>query len=236
MFNSGLKWFAQKVAVCVLAVIVMAGSMSAQTHGVLREVFTDILGSSVSDLTNNASFPKNPSIVSFESSFEAPSDFADNYGTRMRALFTPPITTNYTFWISSDDNSLLYLSTDDKPANKRLIAWVTSWTASRAWTVESNQKSTAVKLTAGSRYYMEALQKEGGGGDNLAVGWMPPGGSSTNVIPGDYLIPYGLGAPAISQTTQRCPGRGRRNGDLLAPIGNDDRRDVSMAAQWFEYP
>ena len=55
------------------------------------------------------------------------------------------------------------------------------------------QKSAApITLTAGQRYYVEALQKEGGGGDNLAVGWAKPGQSTSapsEVIPGSVSRP-----------------------------------------------
>ena len=40
---------------------------------------------------------------------------------------------------------------------------------------------------------MEALQKDGGGGDNLAVGWAKPGESTSapsEVIPGSLLSPF----------------------------------------------
>jgi len=40
---------------------------------------------------------------------------------------------NYSFWISSDDSSELFLSNDEKPANRRLVALVVGWTDSRQW-------------------------------------------------------------------------------------------------------
>ena len=104
----------------------------------------------------------------------------------------------YTFWIASDDNGELWLSTNDNPANKVKIAYVTSWTGSRDWSNADNptQQSAQIYLQAGQRYYVEALQKEGGGGDNLAVRWQLPDGSwenddSTIPIPGIRLSPYG---------------------------------------------
>mgnify|MGYP003345615171 CR=1 FL=1 len=172
--------------------------LGQSTNGVLREVFTGIGGGAVSDLTNSTIFPCCPSIESIQPSFEAPSDFADNYGTRMRALVVPPTTGAYTFWIASDDNSVLYLSTTDNPAQRSPIAWVNGWTSSREWTREANQKSAAILLSAGKQYYLEALQKEGAGGDNLAVRWQLPGGSIEEPIPGNRLLVYGLGPPLIS--------------------------------------
>jgi hypothetical protein len=46
-------------------------------------------------------------------------------------------------------------------------------------------------LTAGTKYYIEALHKEGIESDHLAVGWQLPNGSFERPIPGIRLIPLG---------------------------------------------
>jgi hypothetical protein len=166
---------------------------------ILREYWLGIPGTAVSDLTGNINYPANPSGNSLLSSFEAPINWAVNYGTRVRGYITAPNTGTYVFWISSDDNSELWLSTNDNPANKSLIASVPDWTNPREWTKYSQQQSASITLTAGQKYYVEALQKDGGGGDNLAVGWAKPGqGSSapSEVIPGEVLSPWTGGASA----------------------------------------
>src|SRR5437879_9538405 len=166
-------------AVAILS-ISFAVSALAQTNGVLREVYYNISGNAVANLTSAPKFPASPDEEFIESAFEAPSNFADNYGQRMRALLVPPASGSYVFWIASDDNSALYLSTDENPAHKTRIAYVTQWTSSREWRKEPNQKSAAVTLTNGFQYYVEALQKEGAGGDNLAVTWQKPGDPAPN--------------------------------------------------------
>ena len=138
-----------------------------------------------------------PNLTDTLPSFEAPTNWADNYGTRMRGYITAPVTGSYTFWIASDDNSELWLSINDNPANKVRIGWVSEWTDSRQWDKLSSQKSAAIPLTAGQRYYVEALQKEADGGDNLAVGWAKPGESTSapsEVIPGSVLSPFSGGS------------------------------------------
>src|SRR5437870_12960888 len=82
------------------------------SNGVLREVYSNIGGSAIADLTSNPSFPNNPSLETIEPLFESPTSFGDNYGQRLRALVTPPATGNYIFWIASDDQGYVYLSTD----------------------------------------------------------------------------------------------------------------------------
>jgi len=84
----------------------------------------------------------------------------------------------------------LYLSTDNDETNKNLIASVASWTNSREWGKFPSQQSAPISLVAGTEYYIEALMKEGGGGDNFAVGWQLPDATMERPIPGSYLSPY----------------------------------------------
>ncbi|MDZ7317025.1 MAG: PA14 domain-containing protein [candidate division KSB1 bacterium] len=156
---------------------------------VLLEWWDNIQGTAVADLTKNPRFPKSPSGSKEINIWEIEKDKKDNYGTRIRGYIHPPVTGKYIFWISSDDASELWLSKDSDPANKVKICYVASWTASREWTKETNQKSAPISLEAGKHYYMESLHKEGGGGDNLAVAWQAEGGK-LEVIGGDYLSLY----------------------------------------------
>ncbi len=167
-----------------------ATAPAAVVGGITLEHWEGISGTSVSNLTSNAAYPNSPTYsYVLTSLFEAGTDFEDNYGQRARGYFRAPTTGAYTFYIASDDNSELWLSTTDQPANKVKIASVTSWTSSRQWTKFTSQKSAAITLTAGQRYYIEALQKEGGGGDNLAVGVDFPGGAQHRPIEASYLDP-----------------------------------------------
>ncbi|HUS91547.1 MAG TPA: lamin tail domain-containing protein [Phycisphaerae bacterium] len=172
---------------------------------ILLEYWTGIGGTAVTNLTGNPNYPDNPTGSREPTSFEAPTDWANDYGTRMRGYVYPPTTGNYVFWIASDDGSQLFLSTDEDPAHKVPIASVGGWTNSREWTRTASQQSAPIHLEAGRRYYIEALHKEGGGGDNLAVRWQLPDGSWENgdanqPIPGQRLSPYNpdITAPAVA--------------------------------------
>ena len=144
-------------------------------QGIRRLYYPDITGSSVDDLVNHHTFPDNPASISIVNNyFEAPTDIADNYGQHMYAWITAPATGNYIFWIASDDNSKLYLSTDNSPDNAQLIAQVPGWTSPRQWNKYSQQQSEQVTLQEGRQYYLSALMKEALGGDNLAVRWRLP--------------------------------------------------------------
>lgn len=189
--------FTRKNANCITAMlIILTALVSANfAQGLLREYWSGISGNYVSDLTSNPAYPDNPTSRNTITIFEGPTNTADNYGTRIRGYVVPPTTGNYTFWISSDDNSQLWLSTSNDPAGKTLIASISGWTNPREWTKFSSQQSSPVFLTAGQKYYVEVLQKEGSGGDNLAVGWQGPGitGDTERPIPGSRLIPYETG-------------------------------------------
>ncbi|MEQ1752027.1 MAG: putative Ig domain-containing protein, partial [Prosthecobacter sp.] len=158
---------------------------------ILREWWLNIgSGVLVQNLTSNAAYPDSPSGSNQPTSFEAPTNIDDNYGTRMRGWVHPPITGQYRFWIASDDEGQLRLSANDTPAAATQRASVPVYSDPRLWTKYPEQQSVLITLQAGQRYYIEALMKEGGGGDHLAVAWQLPGTSGPEVIAGSYLSPW----------------------------------------------
>ena len=156
-----------------------------------REIWTGVTGVLVSEIPIGTT----PDVVDQLTIFEIPANTADNFGTRVRGYICPPTSGNYRFWIASDDNGELWLSSDDSPANKSLIANVPDWTNPQEWGKFPEQQSNFIFLNAGQQYYIEALQKEGTGGDNLAVGWRLPNGTLQRPIPGMHLLPFDSGAP-----------------------------------------
>ncbi len=157
-----------------------------QPTTVTRELWSNVPGNGVAAIPLTTT----PTSTSQLSSLEGPTNVADNYGVRIRAYITPATTGSYTFYIASDDNSQLFLGTNDSPTTKTKIAEVTDWTNPREWTKQASQRSTARSLNAGTRYYVEVLHKEATGGDNLAVGWTGPGISTITVIGGSVLSPF----------------------------------------------
>ena len=161
------------------------------TGSINYQRWNNITGTTIATLTSNANYPNNPTTSGSFNSFEITTNSGDNYGMKVYGYICPPTTGTYTFWIASDDNGELWLSTNTSSTNKTRIAYHSQWTNSREWNKYTTQKSAAITLTAGQLYYVEALMKEGTGGDNLAVGWAKPGqGTSTpsEVIPGSQLL------------------------------------------------
>ncbi len=164
------------------------GSPTTPTGKITREYWARVSGSGIGAIPVN----NQPTSITQLSSFEAPTDVADNYGQRIRGYVTAPATGHYTFWIAGDNDAELRLSTSEDPAKKVRIASVKGWTTPRDWTKYSSQKSVRIWLEAGKRYYIEALAKEDLGGDNLAVGWQLPNGALERPIAGNRLSPVSL--------------------------------------------
>ncbi|WP_276500148.1 T9SS type A sorting domain-containing protein [Terrimonas pollutisoli] len=162
---------------------------SAVTGSILREYWTGINGSTISSLTSNANYPNNPTGSGQITSLEGPTNWANNYGTRIRGYVHSTTSGSYIFWVAGNDNTELYLSTSDNPSNSSRIAFVNGSTNPRQWNKYASQQSVTINLTAGQKYYIEVLHKEGTGGDNVAVAWQGPG-ITQQVIAGSYLSPF----------------------------------------------
>jgi len=161
-----------------------------------REVWTGIAGTALAAIPLSTT----PNICDVLTSFETPSNWGNNYGTRVRGYLCPTVSGAYTFWIASDDHGELWLSSDAQAGNRRKVAAVSGWTAPREWSKYPSQQSQSITLTAGQRYYIEALQKDGSGGDNLAVAWQGPG-ISRQVIPGSALAVFTVPADGFVRDT-----------------------------------
>lgn len=186
---------------------------------IMREFWTGIGGTSISDLTSNTNYPNSSTGSEQISNLEGPTNWGDNYGARIRGYIHPATTGTYTFWVAGDDNIDLYLSSDDSPANSTRIAYLSGWTNSREWNKYSTQQSAAINLVAGQKYYIEVLHKEGSGGDNVAVAWQGPG-ISQEVIGGSYLSPYVPGEIVVR-------ARGAQGGETI-----DLRVNGNTVATW----
>ena len=176
--------------------ILVSPPTSAQS-GILMETWNGITGTSVSNLTSDSDYPLSPDASVARSLFEAPVNRGADFGTRMTALLIPPTTGDYTFWIATDDGGELWFGDDRSRTNRSLIASISGWAGSRDWTRFPSQQSATIPLQAGQAYYVEAIHKEGGGGDSLAVAWQGPG-IAQEVITGSHLQTIDLNPPVVA--------------------------------------
>jgi hypothetical protein len=168
----------------------------------------------VSDLTGNANFPNAPMTNWYSSTFDSDpitggdlnnvpafGSLGDHYGCSLSGWITPAVTTNYYFFIASDDASELDLSTDDSPTNAVSIA-VCSQNIGAFAEPGAENTSALQSLVAGRKYFIRALQVEGGGNDWVKVAWRMQGDStlatSLTPIPGAYLSSYAPGPTGFS--------------------------------------
>ncbi len=176
-----------------LMIVTVQDPLEPSTGSILLETYTDISGYRVSDLTEASSFPDEPTFRDTVSRFETPVTWADNYGTRLRGYLRVPESADYTFYISSDDASELWLNVSGSDTDgKELVAHTSRETGRYRWNRYESQISVPIRLEPGVRYYIEALHKEGTHKDYLSVGWAQstdPSGS-IQVIQGAMLIPY----------------------------------------------
>jgi len=171
-----------------------------------------------------------PDIHNILFTFSTPANQGDNFGERVSAIFVPKVTTNYTFFVTTDDDSDLFLSTDATPANKRMIAQEVDWSGPLTWLSNGGgtggnqlpQKrsdqwnngatvpfANGIPLVAGTPYYIEVAHHEGGGGDNVDVTFKyvgepdPTDGTPSRITP-TTLGPYvqGLNGGYVVITNQ----------------------------------
>jgi len=163
---------------------------------------------------------KSPTTVETRTDYLAnTADVYDNYFGQLKGFFIPPADGDYVFFMASDDHGELYLSTNTDPANKKRIAVEPSWGGRREWTNTGTSRGEPgslanrsdqypetewttgvggkISLKMNTRYYLELLFKEGGGGDNggatykLASAADPANGTSALVgsVIGTFVDP-----------------------------------------------
>jgi len=230
------------------------------------DYFFGIAGEDVPSLTNNPAYPNNPSLTEYVSLLEQRNNFGaganaqETYGTHIYGQLLPPKTTNYNFYMSSDDHGSLYLSTDASPANDVLIASEPGWNGEREFITGSNStdpthqrgnppanRSTTlfpagISLVAGSNYYIELFAKEGGGGDNSSAAFEFPGSlrvaNGSSPIQGTFLqtLADPVGA-SITITQQPAPMMTNvQHGQVamltVGAVGTNVNGSAPIAYQW----
>ncbi|MCW1925002.1 tandem-95 repeat protein [Luteolibacter arcticus] len=129
-----------------------------------------------------------PSFSGALATFTSGLGVADNYSRRLTGYLKPEVSGDYTFWVAGDDDCRLNLSSDSSPLNKSRICGVSGSTNFQSWDLQTGQKSGVITLQAGKVYWLEAHQREGGGGDHVSVAWQGPG-IARQAIPAAVIFP-----------------------------------------------
>jgi hypothetical protein len=109
---------------------------------ILREWWIDVDGISIADLLLIPGYPGLPHGTEELTAFQAPTNWADRYGATIRGYVYPPETGNYVFWIASENNSQLWLSTG--PEAPAMIAFVWGGTDPCSWDESPSQQSLPI--------------------------------------------------------------------------------------------
>ena len=157
-----------------------------------QEVWQDITGSSLTSLKQSSRFPNYPSSrEALDGNFELLENNEQYFGTRLRAMLYPPESGKYTFYVAGNEHAELWLSKDATMDNATKIAYTSTATAFRGWTVHSSQKSVEISLENNKPYYIEVVHKGNDVNDHVSVAWEGPSlETGINMIESDFLSPW----------------------------------------------
>ena len=133
----------------------------------------------------------------------------ENFGVRIFGFLSPSESGGYSFHLATDGTSELWISSDSKPENSKLIA---NTTAGLTWQYHDNRNG--ISLLAGKRYYLELLFKHGkyeeGKLRYIYVKWKSSSWRENELreIPSDVLTAYNNDSNRFQQI--RTPDRDTR--------------------------
>ncbi len=166
--------------------------------GLVRwEVWRNIPGRFVFDLTRNPDFPQTPDEVRYLQRLELPVGNGDDYGSRIRGLIKAPASGEYTFMVIANDTAELWLGENESWKTKKLVARMEQQGGQLKWTrgadpkpLHREQMSAPITLEKGKSYYLEVLHKQDRIEDHCSVAWVPPGAAKPEVIGADSLVSW----------------------------------------------
>ncbi|NXO16401.1 PKHD1 protein, partial [Oriolus oriolus] len=189
------------------------GAPQPGNRGLLFEVWDD-----ASDLTEAGPGYRWQFVPNASSPVRFLSGAKKSFSSRLRGFFVAPQTNNYTFWIQADGQASLYLSLSQDPEQKVRIAslpagnseWSENWV--KNWSELWQPKSQKFELTAGSRYYLEALHHGKTPSKGMRVGvqvhntWLNPHVVNSYYIERHEIRARALHLPEVQTLTVSGPG------------------------------
>jgi len=180
--------------------------------------YEGIPGSSLNDLYESAIFPGTPT---YGESLPLLSKFnesvADDYGTLIQTFLTVPVSGNYKFNITGNSNAILFISSNEDPANKQTHqALLTSSTGMTEHDKYIWQSTSFIYLEANKYYYLEINHKEGTGWEHFSAFWQTPF-TEPGVwkrIPKTYFYDYDCEIACIPENTICDDGNIFTNNDM----------------------
>ncbi|NXW65775.1 PKHD1 protein, partial [Eurystomus gularis] len=184
------------------------GAPQPGNRGLLFEVWDD-----ASDMTEAGPGYRWQFVPNASSPVRFLSGAKKSFSSRLHGFFVAPETNNYTFWIQADGHASLYLSLSQDPDHKMRIAslpagnseWSENWV--KNWSEHWQPKSQKFELTAGSRYYLEALHHGKTPSNGMRVGvqihntWLNPHVVNSYLIERHEIRAHSLHLPEVQMLT-----------------------------------
>ncbi|MEM9481368.1 MAG: PA14 domain-containing protein, partial [Verrucomicrobiota bacterium] len=130
-----------------------------------------------------------PDATRFFEGFAIPTTEATNFTAWLRGYFVAPETGKYTFWIASDDRSMLLISRDANPSRSKEVARVEGYVDAGKFDEKPRQESRKLPMKKGEWHFIEAVLEAGPGENHLSVAWAKEGGKR-QILGGQELIAW----------------------------------------------
>jgi len=191
----------KKLALLVLTMCLALSTVSSAT--MLREIWSNQVTGTLDEALAVIAGEVGPDRVDVLDDSGWPGDEGSDYVSRLSGYVVVPADGDYTFYISGDDHCGLYVSQDADPANAVQVAFVDGWSNWLQWDANPSQTAEPMALVAGQVMAVYAVHREGGGGDNLSIGWTGPGIDTISLLGTNVMhLAYqaGIVAPANGAT------------------------------------
>ena len=137
--------------------------------------YDNIAGSELNDLYIHPSFPAMPTYSEVLPYLGKAIYSVTNHGRLTQAYLKVPVSGQYKFNVTGDDQTVFYLSSDDDLANKQAHqCLVSGYTNPTQWDKYQWQSTSFIYLNADQYYYVELNAKQGGGSGHFSVFWQTP--------------------------------------------------------------
>lgn len=180
--------------------------------------YDSIPGSELNDLYTDPDFPAMPHRgITLHYLAEKNQNTVDSTGYLIQAFLSVPVTGNYKFNITGNNECIFFLSSDDDPANKQAHQiLVTGSTGPTEHNKYIYQSTSFINLEKDKYYYIELNHKEGSWNEHYSIFWQTPftPADTWKRIPEFYIYDYDCTLACIPQGTPCDDGDPFTNNDM----------------------
>ena len=182
-----------------------------------------IPGWELNDLYNYDLYPFTPNrsevLHDFSGPLHSEVDY-ENFGTRIQAFLSVPVTGEYEFNVTGNNQTLLYISEDEDPVNTDFWIMVLNSTGMYEHDKYVTQSTPKMYLEKGKYYYLELNHKENTWNKHFTIFWKTPWNQDGQWkrLSGHYLFNYDCEISCIPE------GLPCDDGD---PLTNNDQYDAN---------